>query len=165
MSHKFSIRLRSGLHDDQGIVVIAFRCRKCTTATIRWGLALSSINTGLVIKAWLSKWGTTTVSRMSLWYLGPLWLPWQWPDLTYNHEKRIPTPSQNQRQMEWFPGYYWRHWWYLVASTHGFSHQSEESCFHPTNESLFTMQDSIYGVPDTMPNMPLCMLVSEGDVL
>ena len=55
MFHKFFIGLRSGLHAEQGMVIIAFRCRKSNTAHVRWGLELSSRNTGLMAKTWLSE--------------------------------------------------------------------------------------------------------------
>ena len=50
-----STGLRSGFRAGHGKAVIAFRCRKSITARVRWGLALSSINTGLMAIAWLSK--------------------------------------------------------------------------------------------------------------
>ena len=71
-----SLKIISVLRACQCMVVIAFRCRKSIITRVRWGLALSSINAGLVTIAWLSKRGTTTVSRMSLWHVGPLRLPW-----------------------------------------------------------------------------------------
>jgi hypothetical protein len=40
-----------------------------------WGLALSSIYTGLVASGWLSKWGTTTGCKTSLMYCSPVRLP------------------------------------------------------------------------------------------
>ena len=40
----------------------------------RWGLALSSIYTGLVASRWLSKWGTTGC-KTSLMYWSPVRLP------------------------------------------------------------------------------------------
>ena len=88
------------------MIVIAFRCRKSITTSVRWGITLSSINTGLVAKAY---GGTTTISRMSLWYPGPLRLLWTVSDqiqLAIMHS--IPTASQNHRHhhrhMEWFLG-------------------------------------------------------------
>jgi hypothetical protein len=41
----------------------------------RWGLAFSSIYTGLVASGWLSKWGITTGCKMSLMYWSPVRLP------------------------------------------------------------------------------------------
>ena len=100
MSHTFSVDLRSGLRANQGMLVIAFRCRKSTSARVRLSIALSSVNTGLVAKARLSKWGKTTVSRISLWYLGPLRLPWtERPDPTCYHANciyhTITEPPEN----------------------------------------------------------------------
>ena len=116
--------IQVGISAGQGMAVIAFHCRKSIMAHIWWDLALLSINTGLVVKTWLSKWGTTMVFRMSVWYLDPLWLPWTVTDPTCNHAKCILTPSQNHRQMEWFPGCCWQHSRHLVASTHEFFHQN-----------------------------------------
>jgi hypothetical protein len=45
------------------------------TALERWGLALSSIYTGLVASWWLSKWGTTTGFKTSLMYWSQVRLP------------------------------------------------------------------------------------------
>jgi hypothetical protein len=48
---------------------------KAVTALERWGLALSSIYTGLVASGWLSKWGTTTGCKTSLIYWSLVRLP------------------------------------------------------------------------------------------
>ena len=60
----------------------------------------------------------------------------------------------------------WILWRHLVAYTHEFFHQScaEKSGFHRTYEYFSTMQDSISDVPESIPNILLCALVSEGDV-
>lgn len=66
-SHKCSMGLRSGLMAGHGILSIAFCRKKSFTACALWGLALSSINMGLVARGWFSKWGTTALSRTSCW--------------------------------------------------------------------------------------------------
>ena len=52
MSHRFSTGLKLGLRASQGMVVIAFCCRKSINDCILMSLALSSINTDFVAKAW-----------------------------------------------------------------------------------------------------------------
>ena len=51
---------------------------------------------------------------------------------------------------------------WLPPHSSSISHIAEESSFNRTNEYISTMQDSICGAPDTMPNVLLCVLVSDG---
>jgi hypothetical protein len=75
MSQLCSMGFKSGLMAGQGTEVTASLWRKAATALERWGLAFSSIYTGLVATWWLSKWGTTTGCETSLMYWSPVRLP------------------------------------------------------------------------------------------
>jgi hypothetical protein len=75
MSQICSMGFKSGLMDGQGTEVTASLRRLAVTALERWGLALSSIYTGLVASGWFSKWGTTTGCKTSLMYWSPVRLP------------------------------------------------------------------------------------------
>ena len=75
MSHKCSRGFKSGLRAGHGSVEIAFWRKHSITARDLWGLALSSITLVLLKWGWLSKWGITAVSRMSVWYICPVRVP------------------------------------------------------------------------------------------
>jgi hypothetical protein len=75
MSEMCSMGFKSGLMAGQGTEVMASLWRYAVTALARWGLALSSIYTGLVASGWLSKWGTTGGCKTSLMYWSPIRLP------------------------------------------------------------------------------------------
>ena len=75
MSHKCSRGFKSGLRAGHGSIEIAFWCKHSITACDLWGLALSSINTGLVKRGWSSKWGIIAVLKMSVWYFCPVRVP------------------------------------------------------------------------------------------
>ena len=95
------------------MVVITFRCRKFITPRVRCGL---------LAKTWLSMWGTTTISMISLWYLCPLRRP-------CNHAKRIPNPSQKPHQMEWFPGSIGGSIWLPPNTSFSISHMQKKAAF------------------------------------
>ena len=104
ISHKFTIGLRSWLHAGQGMG--------------------SSI---VVHKQWFRSQSmvVTVIDNISFQDLPLI----SWPvkimrNASPHHAKCIPTPSQNHRQMEWFPGCCWHHRLHLVASTHEFFHQN-----------------------------------------
>lgn len=49
--------------------------KRSRTARDLWGVALSSMTTGLVANTWLPEWWITAVSRMSCWYRSRFRLP------------------------------------------------------------------------------------------
>ena len=72
------------------------------------------------------------------------WLEREIAQWVHPMKDRSDDPSHDERML----GFPW------CCSTHEFFHQSraEECGFRQTNESVSTMQDSICGVPDFMPN-------------
>ena len=119
MSNKFSIGLRSG----HGTAVITVHFKKSITLRVRWGLTLESIHTGLVTKAWLSKWGTTTVFRTTLWYLGPFNLLWTRSNTQSceTHPHTI-TESPPNGMVSWILLAYGRHGRYIYTYIHTYIH-------------------------------------------
>ena len=127
------------------MVVFAFRCRKYFTARVRWGIALSSINTGCLNE-----------SRQRF---------QQCPFNIFAHSDfleqlaimRNGSPHYQRTTAKW-------NGFLDVAGgtdTIWLFHQSyaEESGFHRTSESLFAIKYSIYDVHDTIQT---CCFLSWG---
>ena len=74
-SHTCSIGFMSGDIAGHGIVWAASCCKKCCTIRALCGLALSSMNIGLSVNAWLAKWGTTRGGSKFSRYFWPVRLP------------------------------------------------------------------------------------------
>ena len=104
MSHRCSMGLRSGLMAGHGIVSTAFSCKNRVTARVLWGLTLSSMKMGLVARWWISKWGTSALSRISSWYRSPLRLPWMVMKFILQPKEMHPhtmTDTPRKRTVSW----------------------------------------------------------------
>ena len=145
MSQICSIGFKSGLLAGQGTEVTA------VIALERWGLALSSIYTGLVAKGWLSNGGQQLAARR-LWctdhQLGCL--VW-WLNPAYSYERYSPKPLLKGQLAGCSLGY--RLYLCVSKPSSGRRLHEAETGSRLTNGSCAISLNSNHVVLNTMPNV------------
>jgi hypothetical protein len=125
------------------------------SALERWGLALSSIYTGLVTSGWLSKWKTTTGCKTSLMYWSPVRLPCMVTKSSLQSWEIHPKPLLSLHRKEQLDGCSLGYRLYISVSKSSSGRRLHEadtgSCL--TNGSCAMSLNSNHVMLSTMPNV------------